>query len=92
MAYSLAEAVRFVTSASLESDLPDATPAALVRRFARSGDANDEGAAGGLDVVGDGVKLVDLEDALDLREEALVRNGDGGVIPGWRASAPLWGR
>ena len=38
---------------------------------ARSGDADDEGALGGLDdVVGDRVQLVDLQDAFDLGEEA----------------------
>ena len=48
-----------------------------------SGGADDEGAGGGFDdVVGDGVELVDLQDALDLREEPLQQSevpaGDAG--------------
>jgi len=40
-----------------------------------SGDADDEGALGGLnDVVGDGVQVVDLQDAFDLWKEAFEAN------------------
>ena len=44
----------------------------MVDGGARSGDADDEGALGGLDdVVGDRMQLVDLQDAFDLGKESL---------------------
>ena len=68
----------------------------LGRFVAGSGDADDQGAMCGFDdVVGDGVEFVDLQDALDLGEEAFKESevpsgeaGDGG--DGLGVSKVLW--